>query len=113
MTASASRPAATVPVSGSLPGTAICTNESGLAVFELIRRARHGDKALDGKDLRRSPIEYREAKLAKLVQTPQPGIVLNEHYEGDGDIIFQHEARLRRHRVEAARIIVRAARRIG
>src|SRR5262249_37281712 len=48
-------------------GEAICTDESGLAVFELIRRARHGDKAvlcafdlieLDGKDLRRSPVEH-------------------------------------------------------
>ena len=80
-----------------IDGEAICTDESGLAVFELIRRARHGDKAvlcafdlieLDGQDLRRSPIEDRKAKLAKLVRTPHPGIVLNEHYEGDGDIVF-------------------------
>ena len=28
------------------------------------------------------------AKLAKLVRTPRPGIVLNKHYEGDGDIVF-------------------------
>jgi ATP-dependent DNA ligase len=36
----------------------------------------------------------RKAKLAKLVRTPQPGIVLNEHYESDGDIIFQHACKL-------------------
>ena len=86
-----------------IDGEVICTDESGLAVFELIRRARHGDKAvlcafdlieLDGKDLRRSPIEHRKAKLAKLVRTPHAGIVLNEHYEGDGDIIFQHACKL-------------------
>jgi bifunctional non-homologous end joining protein LigD len=25
---------------------------------------------------------------------PRPGIVLNEHYEGDGEIVFQHACRL-------------------
>jgi bifunctional non-homologous end joining protein LigD len=52
-------------------GEAIVTNGDGLAVFELIRRARHGEKAvlcafdlieLDGQDLRRMPIEQRKAK---------------------------------------------------
>jgi hypothetical protein len=47
---------------------------------------------LDGEDLRRSAIEYR--KLAKLVRNPRPGIVLNEHYEGDGDILFEHACKL-------------------
>jgi len=86
-----------------IDGEATCTDESGLAVFELIRRARHGDKAvlcafdlieLDGQDLRRSPVEYRKAKLAKLVRIPRPGIVLNEHYEGEGGIVFQHACKL-------------------
>jgi bifunctional non-homologous end joining protein LigD len=82
-----------------IDGEAICTDDNGLAVFELIRRARHGDKAvlcvfdlieLDGQDLRRSPIEYRKSKLAKLVRGPHPGIVLNEFYEGDGEVVFAH-----------------------
>jgi bifunctional non-homologous end joining protein LigD len=47
-----------------------------LIAFDLIE--------LEGEDLRRSPIEQRKAKLAKLVRGPHPGIVLNEHYEGDG-----------------------------
>ena len=60
-------------------------------MFELIRRKRHGDAAvliafdlieLDGRDLRREPIEHRKHKLSRLVRTPRPGIVLNEHYEG-------------------------------
>jgi bifunctional non-homologous end joining protein LigD len=34
------------------------------------------------------------AKLAKLVRRPELGIVLNEHYEGDGDIIFKHACKL-------------------
>ena len=63
----------------------------------------HGDAAvlvtfdlieLDGEDLRRSSIEYRKRKLAKLVRKPQLGIVLNEHYEGDGEIIFKHACKL-------------------
>ncbi|MFZ2075324.1 MAG: DNA ligase [Xanthobacteraceae bacterium] len=86
-----------------IDGEAIVTNSDGLAVFDLIRHKRHGDAAvliafdlieLDGEDLRRSPIEHRKAKLAKLVRTPHPGIVLNEHYEGDGDIVFEHACKL-------------------
>ncbi|MGB6468668.1 MAG: ATP-dependent DNA ligase, partial [Xanthobacteraceae bacterium] len=85
-----------------IDGEAIVTNGKGLAVFELIRRSRHGDDAvlcafdlieLEGEDLRRKPIEDRKRKLAKLVRTPHPGIVLNEHYEGDGEIVFQHACR--------------------
>jgi ATP-dependent DNA ligase len=33
-------------------------------------------------------------KLAKLVRGPHPGIVLNEHYEGDGEIVFAHACKL-------------------
>jgi hypothetical protein len=82
---------------------AICTDDNGLAVFELIHRARHGDKAvlcvfdlieLDGEDLRRLPIEQRKAKLARLVRGPHPGIVLSEHYDGDGEIVFEHACKL-------------------
>ena len=58
-----------------IDGEAIVTNGDGLAVFDLIRHKRHGDAAvlvafdlieLDGDDLRRSSIEYRKRKLAKL-----------------------------------------------
>ena len=86
-----------------IDGEAIVTDDKGLAVFELVRRARHGDDAvlcvfdlieLEGEDLRRRPIEDRKRKLAKLVRNPHPGIVLNEHFEGDGEIVFQHACRL-------------------
>ena len=50
--------------------------------------------ALDGEDLRRWPIEDRKRKLAKLVRGPHPGIVLNEFFEGDGDILFAHACKL-------------------
>jgi bifunctional non-homologous end joining protein LigD len=86
-----------------LDGEAIVTNERGLAVFDLIRHQRHGDDAvliafdlieLDGEDLRRTPIEQRKRQLAKLVRRPQAGIVLNEVFEGDGDILFAHACKL-------------------
>jgi bifunctional non-homologous end joining protein LigD len=86
-----------------IDGEAIVTNAKGLAVFDLIRRKRHGGDAvsiafdlikLDREDLRHSPIEHRKRKLAKLARGPHPGIVLNEFYEGDGDILFEHACKL-------------------
>jgi bifunctional non-homologous end joining protein LigD len=58
-----------------IDGEAIVCDESGLAVFELVRG--HGSKAsavlcafdlleLDGRDLRREPIEERKRLLARL-----------------------------------------------
>jgi bifunctional non-homologous end joining protein LigD len=49
---------------------------------------------LEGEDLRRAPLEDRKRKLAQLVRTKRPGIVLNEHYTGHGEIIFQHACKL-------------------
>jgi bifunctional non-homologous end joining protein LigD len=57
-----------------------------LIAFDLIE--------LDGEDLRRSPIEHRKRKLAKLVRRPQAGIVVNEVFEGDGHILFAHACKL-------------------
>ena len=86
-----------------LDGEAIVTNDRGLAVFDLIRHQRHGGDAvliafdlieLEGEDLRRTPIEQRKRKMAKLVRGPHPGIVLNEVFEGNGDILFEHACKL-------------------
>jgi len=88
-----------------IDGEAIVCDESGLAVFELIRS--HGSKMsavlcafdlleLDGRDLRRRPIEERKGLLAKLLHDSDPdlGIVLNKHYEEDGAIVFREACRL-------------------
>jgi ATP-dependent DNA ligase len=86
-----------------IDGEAIVTDDKGLAVFELVRRQRHGGAAvfcafdlieLDGEDLRRTPIEHRKRKLAKLARRPHPGIVLNEFFEEDGGILFEHGCKL-------------------
>jgi bifunctional non-homologous end joining protein LigD len=86
-----------------IDGEAIVCDENGLAVFELIRRHEAGERAvlsafdlleLDGKDLRRKPIETRKALLAKLLKSSHLSLVLNEHYEEDGAIVFREVCRL-------------------
>jgi bifunctional non-homologous end joining protein LigD len=86
-----------------IDGEAIVCDENGLAVFELIRG--HGSKTsavlcafdlleLDGRDLRRRPIEERKGLLAKLLHDPNLSVVLNEHFEGDGAIVFREACKL-------------------
>ena len=88
-----------------IDGEAIVCDEIGLAVFDLIRG--HGSNAsaglcafdlleLDGKDLRRRPIEERKGLLAKLLHDRDSdlSIVLNEHYEEDGETVFREACRL-------------------
>jgi bifunctional non-homologous end joining protein LigD len=86
-----------------IDGEAIVCDENGLAVFELIRR--HGALAsavhcafdlleLDGRDLRREPIEKRKALLAKLLRGSHLSIVLNEHFEEDGATVYRAACQL-------------------
>jgi bifunctional non-homologous end joining protein LigD len=69
-----------------IDGEAIVCNGDGLAVFDLIREYRHDSAAVlcafdllevDGKDLRRAPIEERKGTLAKLLRHPHAGIAYN------------------------------------
>jgi bifunctional non-homologous end joining protein LigD len=82
---------------------AVVCNERGLAVFDLLRGYRHDAAAvlcafdlleLDGEDLRRTPIEERKRILAKLLSDAHKGIAFNEHYTGDGAIIYKHACAL-------------------
>ena len=86
-----------------IDGEAIVCNENGLADFELIRG--HGTAAnavhcafdlleLDGRDLRRRPIEERKELLTQLLHGSNPSIVQNQHYEEDGAIVFREACRL-------------------
>ena len=65
-----------------IDGEMIVTDETGLAVFDLVRRRCHERDAvlvaldlieLEGKDLRRLPIESRKQVLLKLAHGPRPG----------------------------------------
>ena len=49
---------------------------------------------LNGRDLRRRPIEDRKGLLTQLLRGSNPSIVLNEHYEEDGAIVFREACRL-------------------
>ena len=75
-----------------IDGEAIACDDSGLAVFDLIRG--HGTNArailcafdlleVNGEDIRREPIEDRKRRLAGLPRLPHGGIALNEHFGGD------------------------------
>jgi bifunctional non-homologous end joining protein LigD len=86
-----------------IDGEAIVCDESGLAVFELIRR--HGTIAnaehcafdlleLDGRDLRGEPIERRKELLAELLSGSQLSLVFNECYQEDGTIVYREACRL-------------------
>jgi hypothetical protein len=86
-----------------IDGEAIVSDDSGLAVFELIRSFRHDHAVvlcafdlleLDGQDLRRLPIEQRKQTLVRLLHGPYPGMALNEHYVGRGDIVYQQACKL-------------------
>jgi ATP-dependent DNA ligase len=86
-----------------IDGEAIVCNERGLAVFELIRGHRTVASAvhcafdlleLDGRDLRRGPIERRKALLAKLLKGSHLSIVLNEHFEEDGAAVYRAACQL-------------------
>ncbi len=57
-----------------------------LCAFDLIE--------LNGDDLRPWPIERRKGILAKLLSRPHEGIAFNQHYTGDGAIVFKHACAL-------------------
>ena len=57
-----------------------------LCAFDLIE--------LDGEDVRRKTIEERKRLLANLLRRAHPGIALNQHYDGDGAIIYKHACAL-------------------
>jgi bifunctional non-homologous end joining protein LigD len=82
---------------------AIVCDDSGMAVFDLIRgHARNGRAILcafdllevNGEDIRREPIEDRKRRLAGLLRLPHEGIALNEHYQADGATIYRHACAL-------------------
>jgi len=82
----------------------VCCDERGLATFQLLRHRRNEPKAflyafdlleLNGKDLRREPIEVRKATLASILRKSPHGVRLNEHMEHpEGAVVFQHACKM-------------------
>jgi ATP-dependent DNA ligase len=82
-----------------IDGEAIVVDANGLAVFELLRSCRYNHVAmlcafdlieLDGKNLRRTPIEERKYALANLLYRDHDGIAFNKHYVCDGAVVYKH-----------------------
>ena len=80
-----------------IDGEAIVCDDSGLAVFDLIRGHATNAGAIlcafdllevNGEDIRREPIEDRKRRLAGLLRLPHDGIALNEQFKGDGAMIY-------------------------
>jgi bifunctional non-homologous end joining protein LigD len=49
---------------------------------------------INGQDIRGEPIEDRKRRLAGLLRPPHDGISINEHFAGDGAMIFKHACAL-------------------
>jgi bifunctional non-homologous end joining protein LigD len=86
-----------------IDGEVIVVDGRGLSAFDLLRSWRHDHAAvlcafdlieLDGKDLRSIPIEQRKRALAGLLWLGRGGIVLNIHYDCDGETVFKHACAL-------------------
>jgi bifunctional non-homologous end joining protein LigD len=86
-----------------IDGEAIVCDENGLSVFDLIRGHRTVAGAvhcafdlleLNGKDLRREPIEKRKEMLARLLSGSQISLVFNDCFEEDGAIVFREACKL-------------------
>jgi ATP-dependent DNA ligase len=78
-------------------------DDNGLAVFDLIRGHRPSAAAvlcafdlieLDGKDLRRTPIEACKSTLKSLLRAKHAGIVFNAHFIADGAIVYRQACAL-------------------
>jgi bifunctional non-homologous end joining protein LigD len=84
-----------------IDGEAIASGDDGLADFQLLRRRAPAILCafdlleLDGKDMRREPIEVRRAELARLLRRSAIGLEFNEHIDDeDAARVFEHACRL-------------------
>ena len=80
----------------------VAADAAGLASFNLLRQRRHRKGAfcwafdlleLEGRDLRREPIEHRKVELTRLLKGAPFGLAFNEHHEGDGPPLFAEACR--------------------
>jgi ATP-dependent DNA ligase len=87
-----------------IDGEAVCCDEAGVPVFQMLRHRRNERTVflyafdllmLNGRDLRREPIEVRKAELVKLLRNAATGIQISEHLaEADAAIVFAHACKL-------------------
>jgi bifunctional non-homologous end joining protein LigD len=86
-----------------IDGEAVCCDDKGIAVFDKLRQRRNEWSVflvafdlleLNGRDLRREPIEIRKAGLARLLRNAESGLQLSEHIEHEVAIAFEHACKL-------------------
>jgi bifunctional non-homologous end joining protein LigD len=86
-----------------LDGEAVVCGPDGVAIFDALHRRGTVSEAmlyafdlleLDGEDLRALPLGDRKKRLARLVGKRRLGIVLSEHTDEDGAMIFRQACKL-------------------
>jgi bifunctional non-homologous end joining protein LigD len=86
-----------------IDGEAVACDGDGLSIFEKLRWRHHDERVfmwcfdlleLNGRDLRREPIEVGKAALARLLKKAQVGLQFNEHITVPGDIVLRHACKL-------------------
>jgi bifunctional non-homologous end joining protein LigD len=86
-----------------LDGEAVVCGPDGVAVFDALHRRGTVSEAmlygfdlleLDGEDLRALPLVDRKKRLARLLGRRRLGIVLSEHTNEDGALIFRQACRM-------------------
>jgi bifunctional non-homologous end joining protein LigD len=80
-----------------------CCDDNGMAVFAKLRQRRNDRHVflrafdlleLDGKDLRRDPLERRKVLLMRLLARARVGLQVNDHIAAAGDVVFRHACQL-------------------
>src|SRR5262249_12905488 len=91
------------PFSCILDGEAVAYGDDGIPSFERLRCGRHDHHVflfafdlieINGGDMRGSPLEERKDLLSKTISRAEQGILLNEHTEEEGAIVFEHACKL-------------------
>jgi bifunctional non-homologous end joining protein LigD len=86
-----------------IDGEAVACDDKGVASFDLIRHHRTEERVflyafdlieLNGDDLRREPLEVRNATLRSMLAKAGLGVRFNEHLEGDGLTVFAHACKM-------------------
>jgi ATP-dependent DNA ligase len=86
-----------------IDGEAVACDGDGLPVFDRLRYRRDDRRVflyafdlieLNGENLRCEPIERRKAALAKILRHAKAGLLLNEHIDEPGDVVFRHACKI-------------------
>jgi bifunctional non-homologous end joining protein LigD len=87
-----------------IDGEAVACDRNGVSSFDRLRYRRQDGAVflyafdlieLDGRDLRREPIELRKRILAKLLRAARVGLHFNEHIDDEpAEVVFRHACKL-------------------